>query len=736
MRLLLSIGLIFALVAPTVALQNPPSSNAPSKTPLTQDDKSKPAQPNAAGQEGVVKIGVTLVQIDAIVTDKQGRQVADLSKDDFEVYEDGKRQLITNFSYFKTEAAEAPPLRPPPPAVKGGAPAPPVTLKPTQVRRSIALVVDDASEYMTPSAVVAIRDALRKFVDEQMQPGDLVAILRDGSGMGALQQFTADRRLLYAAIDRVRWKPLSYLGTFAPVETPIARGRQSTARNPDSLDQKDLRDEVKQQGQQTFTVGLLGSLNFIVRGMETLPGRKSVMLFSPGFDMRNMDSNRISGSLQRLIERSNRAAVSIYAIDPRGLVNPMFSAEENLSGDRWLPFEARDRVMQGRTQSLFYQQGALDYMARETGGLSFANTNDIPYAIRHALDDQKGYYLIGYVPEASTFKHAAGASMAFHKLGVRVKRAGLRVRTRSGFIGMTNDELRPAVASSMQQLVSAVTSPFTTGDIHLNLTSLFSSDAKQGPVVRSLLHIDLNDLTFSEPADGVRRANINVAAFTFGDNGNVIDQVIETYALQVREENIERARQTGLVYVLNLPVKRPGTYQLRTAIRDNASGHVGSANELIEVPDLKKRRLTLSGIILSDNEWLSGYGSAAIGGATAPEHRLSAASSPAVRKFRADSSLHYTTAVYNARLDEATHMPRLSLTVRLWRDGAMLFEIPAAPLNLSSQADWQEIIVAGSLKLTRAIKPGDYTLQLLVDDQLAKDKSHTATQWMDFHIVE
>ena len=74
--------------------------------------------------------------------------------------------------------------------------------------------------------------------------------------------------------------------------------------------------------------------------------------------------------------------------------------------------------------------------------------------------------------------------------------------------------------------------------------------------------------------------------------------------------------------------------------------------------------------------------------------------------------------------------------MRLWREGVMLFEIPAAPLNLSSQANWQEIIVAGSLKLTRAIKPGDYTLQLLVDDQLVKGKSRTATQWKDFHIIE
>src|ERR1051325_641623 len=229
--------------------------------PQSSDPKSQAAAQNAAApvsqdaqkaarQEEVVKIGVTLVQIDAIVTDKQGRQVSDLGKDDFEVYEDGKRQLITNFSYFKTASAEAPPVIAPPTAVKGGAPVPPVTLKPPQVRRSIALVIDDASEFMTVAAIVSIRDALRKFVDEQMQLGDLVAILRDSSGMGALQQFTADRRLLYAAIDRVRWKPLSYLSTVAPVEPQIPKRGQGTDRGPDALDQKDVRDQVNQERQQ------------------------------------------------------------------------------------------------------------------------------------------------------------------------------------------------------------------------------------------------------------------------------------------------------------------------------------------------------------------------------------------------------------------------------------------------------------------------------------------------------
>ena len=99
------------------------------------------------------------------------------------------------------------------------APAPPVRLKPEQVRRTIALVVDDLT--ISFGSTASVRDALKKFVDQQMQPGDLVAIIRTGAGMGALQQFTNDKRQLYAAIERVQVEPSrgGNIYTFAPVTT-------------------------------------------------------------------------------------------------------------------------------------------------------------------------------------------------------------------------------------------------------------------------------------------------------------------------------------------------------------------------------------------------------------------------------------------------------------------------------------------------------------------------------------
>src|SRR5262249_34216495 len=153
----------------------------------------------------VIRINVNLVQVDAVVTDSQDRPVTNLKASDFEMLQDGKRQNITNFSYVTTRPVPA--SATPAPGVPKIQPKalgpPPKKIKIGDVRRTVALVVDDLG--LSFESIARIRQSLEKFVDTEMEPGDLVAIIRTGSGMGALQQFTSDKRLLYAAIDRVKY---------------------------------------------------------------------------------------------------------------------------------------------------------------------------------------------------------------------------------------------------------------------------------------------------------------------------------------------------------------------------------------------------------------------------------------------------------------------------------------------------------------------------------------------------
>src|SRR5262249_52765214 len=155
-----------------------------------------------------------------------------------------------------TVRASAPANRTPQP--KGAAPAPPpppAALKPDQIRRTIALVVDDLG--LSFESMARIRQSLKKWVDHDMQPGDLVAVIRTGAGMGALQQFTSDKRILYAAIDRVKYNSFGRVGvsSFAPLQ----------AVDPEnSIDTTNFDEERE----RIFSVGSLGAIQYVVEGLR------------------------------------------------------------------------------------------------------------------------------------------------------------------------------------------------------------------------------------------------------------------------------------------------------------------------------------------------------------------------------------------------------------------------------------------------------------------------------------
>ena len=205
--------------APVAVGQQPQPTPAPAQPAQGPIQIVPPGVPAAAGhdEDDVVRITSNLVQFDAVVTDKQGRQVTDLKAEEFEILADGKPQKITNFSYVRN----VPDPEPTPGALaenKSDAVAPPpARLRPEQVRRTVAFVFNDLE--MSWESVYYARRAIKKFVDEQMQPGDFVAILPASGGSGALQQFTNDKRLLNAAVKNLRWQPQFGRG-IRPFEAP------------------------------------------------------------------------------------------------------------------------------------------------------------------------------------------------------------------------------------------------------------------------------------------------------------------------------------------------------------------------------------------------------------------------------------------------------------------------------------------------------------------------------------
>ncbi len=708
----------------------------PTPTPEPQDD---------ADDGDVVRITTNLVQFDTVVTDRKGRQVTDLRPEDFEVTVNGRRQQITNFSYVVAQptAEAAPPAEPAPRAADKTAPyVPPARVKPGDVRRTLALVVDDLGTSFEDIAYV--RQALKKFVDEQMQPGDLVAVMRTSAGMGALQQFTSDKNVLRRAIERVRWNPMARAGVsaFAPIEPPAPSiGRQNmrgggadgddrrgdeAGRDADARQADDLREEL-------FSVGTLGALNFIVNGMQELPGRKSIVMFSGGFEIINRrdpgENWRVIENLRRLVDLANRASVTVYTVDARGLPVLGLTAADNTSGrSAQQLFDS----LNDRRSEYFDSQEGLSYLAAGTGGLFMHDTNDFTGAVGRVLDDQKGYYLIGFRPEESLFQLEHGRRR-FNDLGVKVNRAGVRVRSRSGFLGVPDAEARPAPSTRIQQLARALASPFASGDVPLRLTSLLGGSHAKGAVVTSLMHIDMSNFKFTEEADGWHKAVIDLVAFTFGEQGNVIDHVNRTETVRVRGEIYEHVRRHGLVFQMQVPVKKPGAYQLRIAVRDAAAEKLGSASQFIEVPDLKKNRLALSGIVLQSTE-LTIANAAAAANPGVEQKETDPEGNAAVRRFRKGELVDYFYNIYNATLDKATGRPRLQTQMRIFRDQTEVYAGKPEEFDPGQQTDLSNLQSATRIRLN-GLQPGEYVLQVVVTDALAPEKRRTVTQWIDFEVI-
>jgi VWFA-related protein len=140
------------------------------------------APPASQPPNTAIRVDVNLVQVDAVVTDSRNRRVADLQASDFELLQDGKPQTITNFSYLATKPPATTPRTAAAKPAKGEAPPPPPVLQPTEVGRMLAFVVDDLG--LAGENIPKVRDAIRKFRDNEMRPDDLVAIVRTGAGMG------------------------------------------------------------------------------------------------------------------------------------------------------------------------------------------------------------------------------------------------------------------------------------------------------------------------------------------------------------------------------------------------------------------------------------------------------------------------------------------------------------------------------------------------------------------------
>jgi hypothetical protein len=454
--------------------------------------------------------------------------------------------------------------------------------------------------------------------------------------------------------------------------------------------------------------------------------------------------------LAAFIENANRSSVVVYTIDPRGLQPFSPSAESTGKGILVKDTEPTKygEQLQTRSQMFFETQVGLGYVAKQTGGFLISNTNDISKGLQRIMGDLKGYYLIGYRPSEETFSKK-GERGRFHSIKISVKRPGLTVRSRNGFYGVTEEERRTMPKSRSDILLAALSSPFQTGDINLRLTSLFSNDPKSGSFMRSMLYVDVSGFSFKPDAEGWQTGSMEVLAMTFNEAGEEIEKMARAETLQAKGTTFQRLMRNGLVYSFDIPVKKPGSYQLRIAVRDPATDRIGTATQLIEVPDLSKGRLALSGIYARGADQSSAAANAdasaasvgllsappKIGGAENALDETGTQPSAAARRLRQGMALDYSYVIFNARRG-SNNLPQLKVQLRLFREGQQVWTRDAEQPDASKQADPARLVAGGRLQITPEMQPGEYFLQVIVTDMLAGNQYSTATQWIDFEVVK
>lgn len=732
------ISAAFICFAGTVA-----AAQQPSPTPRSAEDQ-------------IVKISTDLVQVDATVIDKNGKVVTDLNPDDFEIYENGELQKITNFSFISkmaggasvgnvgnTSAAQT---------NDSGSNSGP--LKRSDVHRTIALVVDDLN--LSFASVYYTRKALNKFVDEQMMPDDLVAVIRTGGGVGALQQFTSDKRLLKAAIEKIRWNPLGgSIDSLTPVSQnegeiterftvesdQVASGnpKQYTLLHPhDNVDQVQLATKNASRNAVSQEAGIymqtsLGTIKYIITGMNRLPGRKAMMLFSDGMAIASdSDKSRASSIfdyLQDVAEAANRSSVVVYTFDTRGLKSMSIAASDNtyeiIDGHR-------EQKVQVRTRDFKDRQDGLVYFADRTGGKALLNSDDLNGGIQRALDEQAGYYLLGYVPDADTFN---AEKRKFNKFEIRVKRPGLKVSYRSGFFA--NDPGNAAVQqlTAERQMADALMSPFAQSDIALNINALYAVDPADGAYIRSFLHIDARSLTFSDTVDGWKTSTFDVAAVAFGDNGVPVEHSESKYTIKTKGATFDTMLQKGFVYTLIVPVKRPGLYQFRVALRDVTTNKIGSASQIVEIPNTSKENLTMSTLAVENvsvNTWQNITQGKVGNGPGQVQIPSTLLYDTVLKQFPAGSVLRYGFEVYNARHD-GSQTSKLEIQARIMQNNKPMVEGNVNKFESVAQNAAPNPRVSGAILLKDTLQPGDYVLQINVRDTLTKQAT---TQLFPFEIIK
>jgi len=563
----------------------------------------QPGAPNPPGEGGVTfRAEINFVEVHAIVTDRNGAFVRDLTADDFEIYEDGRLQKPAAFSMIDL------PIERSATVTSGGEVVEPDirVASRTFAGRIYLFLLDDLHTSVTRGQLV--KDTARRFVERYLGADDLAAVVYTSGRTNAGQELTSSRKLLVAAIDRFVGRKLPSVGAEklavhlrdADLRAGESDDSQPGGRTREGLD-RGLSTRDPDEAERSLNARrTLQAVENVSRWMADVQGRrKALLLFSEGIDYDVYDpfNREATSSLvtdaQRAVGAAQRANVNIYGIDPRGLDG--FGDMIDISGRSDYP-QLEFGNYRGFLHELRLSQESLIALSDQTGGLAVVNTGDVAGGLGRVVLDNSRYYLLGYYSDSKRW------SRKFMKIDVRMKRPGLQVRARRGFLPPDNKAAAKidTKAGTSPALVAALNKPVPIGGVPLRVyaTALKGSGAKATVLVAA--EIDGSALKFTQ-RDGrfVERVELSIVATD--DDAKVQGGDRQQFDMNLLPDTHARVSRSGvrLISRLDLP---PGRYQIRVGAYETTGGAVATVPYDIEVPDFGKTPFAMSGLVLSSSD--------------------------------------------------------------------------------------------------------------------------------------
>jgi VWFA-related protein len=627
------------------------------------------------GHKQAVRLKAELIEVRVIVTDWQGQPVGDLKKEDFELLENGRPREI---AFFSVERMESRSER----AIEPGRDR----IRPAEIpARVIVLFVDTL--HLSFSSLARARQALRTFIEEQVSERDFVALVATGGAFGLVGECASHRRVLLYAIERLTpWEQGIYTSGYTPyLAAMVDRGDRDALRLASRIvaAEEGIADPAYVRSKARMILNeaawrrkaTLSLLEAVAKQVAEMPGQRIIVLISDGFTLMDIGGRLATDELNRAIGRAVRSGVTIYSLQGRGLEpNHRYGQEELENG--------------------------LNALARDTGGRAFFNTNDLNAALQQVLEDTRTYYVLGYYSDEDT-------DTRFRRITVRVKgRPEYRVRAPKGYLPVAAKK-EPTARSPRQRLFQAIAAPLPVTSLGVAVSAEFLESEADDAQVSLFVHLDGTTLT-DIVRNGRSLFEVEVVAVIYDHRGKPVTTMAHDVSVFIRPGHVEPAKHNIYHFAQRVALP-PGLYHVRVGVREPSTDRMGTAMAWVEVPDLRRKQLTVSGLFLAEWEPEKGLQLPDIMGHT-------------IRRVRRGTDLVYYLMIYNA----SAPPEELKMRVEIFRGEDRIHESGWMPVSLRMIGRNKKGIEVAERIVWNEAPPGFYELRVTVSAPGSKQMAQRA----------